>query len=331
VTPYYAVKANPQDAILKEFTKDEKMGFDVASKGEMERVLAAGGNPERMIFANTVKTPESLKYAVSKGVKMMTFDSLPELQKIAKYAPKAKVLVRIKVSNVGSVVELSIKFGCDPSDAIPLLIEAVKLGLQPVGVSFHVGSQCTNVENYLDAFEVASIILNDAKLKQIHLNIIDIGGGFPIQHFDADEDYFTKMAPMIRKEIDRLFDNHIQVISEPGRALCGPAGTLIMSVIGKSIRDNKNWYYCDDGVYGSLSGMIFDHCKYQFKYFKKGALHLSAIAGPTCDSLDVMSMSESLPELQIGDLIYIENIGAYSTASNTHFNFISQAKIVIID
>ena len=330
VIPCYAVKANPHEEILKVFAKN-KLGFDIASKKEMELVLKNGGSPHRMIFANTIKSPEAMRYAMAKGINVMTFDSEYELYKIAKYAPGARVLVRIKVPNVGSIVELSIKFGVDPIDAIPLLIKAHRLGLKPVGVSFHVGSQCTHVENYLEAFEMTSIIIRDARLKQIPLDILDIGGGFPIQHFDDDEDYFGKMAPTLRKELDRLFEPNIHIISEPGRALVGPAGTLVMSVMGRSIRNNKHWYYLNDGVYGDLSGMIFDHCKYQFKVFRKGLTHISTLAGPTCDSLDVLGVSEELPLLDIGDLVYVENIGAYSSASATHFNCIEPAKVIAVN
>ncbi len=331
VNPYYAIKANPHDQILKCFAREMKIGFDVASQGEMDRVLKWGADPQKVIFANTVKTPSALKYAQAHGIERMTFDSESELEKIAQYAPGAKVIVRIKVPNIGSVVELSIKFGAEPSDAIPLMIKAIQLGLEPIGVSFHVGSQCTRVENYLDALEIASIIFRDAKLKQIHLSLLDIGGGFPITHFDHEEDYFARMGPVINRELERLFDPGIEIISEPGRALVGPACILIMSVIGQSIRNEKSWYYLDDGVYGDLSGQIFDHCKYQFKVLKKGETHPSALAGPTCDSLDVLSMSEELPILQMGDLVYVENIGAYSNASGTQFNYIESAKIKVLD
>src|SRR5208283_4146329 len=148
VRPCYAVKANPHEEILKVFAK-AKLGFDVASRKEMELVLKCGGTPQRMIFANTIKNPNAMKFAMAKGIELMTFDTEYELYKIAEHAPGASVLVRIKVPNIGSVVELSIKFGVDPIDAIPLLIKAHRLGLKPVGVSFHVGSQCTHVENYL--------------------------------------------------------------------------------------------------------------------------------------------------------------------------------------
>ncbi len=329
VKPFYAVKSNSHPFILKTFT-DAGIGFDVASIQEMKTLLDMGVGPDRIIFANTVKTPEALKFASSNKINLMTFDSEYELNKIAQYAPGAKVLVRIKVPNVGSMVELSLKFGAEPPDAIPFLIKAIKLGLKPAGVSFHVGSQNIHIENYLDALEIASIIFKDAQLKKIPLEILDIGGGFPIKHFDYEKDLFAQTAGSINKELNRLFPDNIQIIAEPGRVLCGPAGILVMKVIGKSIRNNKHWYYLDDGVYGSLSGIVYDHCKYQYKVLKKGITQITTLAGPTCDSFDIISTSEELPELDIGDIVYVENIGAYSWATATNFNGLSPAKVVII-
>jgi len=329
VTPFYAMKANPHLQVLKTVA-ELNLGFDVASRNEVERLLDLKVAPERMVLANTIKNCDLLKFARLNRVSLMTFDSEYELNKIAKYAPGSKVLVRIKVPNVGSVVELSVKFGVEPADAIPLLIKAHRLGLKPTGVSFHVGSQCRKVENYIEAFELAAIILQDARLKMLPLEIVDIGGGFPIRHLDGEEDWFGTMAPVINRELDRLFDQSVQLIAEPGRFLVGPACTLVMKVIGKSIRMNKHWYYLDDGVYGTLSGIIYDHCKYQYKVFRKGVCQISTLAGPTCDSLDIISFSEELPELEIGDLVYVENIGAYSLATATNFNSIPTAKAVCI-
>lgn len=329
VTPHYAVKANPYPEILKLFA-EQGLAFDVASCGEMETLLGMGVPPERLILANTVKRPELLKFSAASDVSLMTFDSEYELAKIARHCPGARVLVRIKVPNIGSVVELSIKFGAEPVDAIPLLIKAHRLGLRPTGVSFHVGSQCTQVENYIEAFELASIILKDACLKMIPLEILDIGGGFPVKHFDAEEDPFLTMAPQIRSELERLIDSPVTLLAEPGRVLVGPACMLLMRVVGKSIRQNKHWYYLDDGVYGALSGIIFDHCKYQYTVFRRGMTQLSTLAGPTCDSLDVISLSEDLPELELGDIVCAHNIGAYSLATATHFNSLPPAKVVVV-
>jgi ornithine decarboxylase len=329
VKPYYAMKANSHPFILKTLN-EAGIGFDVASIHEMDTVLKLGARPDNVIFANTIKHPKALKFAATRKVKLMTFDSEYELYKIAKHAPGSMVLIRIKVPNVGSVVELSLKFGAEPVDAMPLLIKAHQLGLKAAGVSFHVGSQSTNLENYLASLEMASIIFSDAKLKQLPLEILDIGGGFPIKYFDHEKDPFLPMASHIKKELNRLFDPGVKVIAEPGRCLAGPSCILAMTVVGKSIRGNKHWYYLDDGVYGSLSGIIFDHGKYHYKVMRKGIKQITTLAGPSCDSLDIISVSEDLPELEIGDIIYVENIGAYSWVTATSFNGIPPAKVLAI-
>ena len=329
VQPFYAVKANSHLDVLKTMVSAGAC-FDVASIAEMRAVLAAGAKGDRCIFANTIKPASAIAEARKLGVKLMTFDSEYELDKIADRAPGARVIVRIKVPNIGSIVELSLKFGTEPADALGLLIKAHKMGLVPVGVSFHVGSQCTRVENYIQALEMAAIIIHDSRLKQLPLEILDIGGGFPIRHFDGELDPFDAAAATIAQEIDRLFDANVRVIAEPGRFLVGPAATLILRVIGKAIRENKHWYYLDDGVYGALSGQIFDHAKYQFKVTRKGRRQLSTLAGPTCDSLDIVAIGEDLPELELGDIVYVENIGAYSVATATGFNGVPPAKVVMV-
>jgi len=329
VEPFFAIKANPHPEILQVMVAAGS-GFDVASIGEIDAALAAGATSDRLIFANTVKPAGAVRSAAQKGVDLMTFDSEQELDKIAECAPGSRVIVRIKVPNIGSIVELSLKFGIDPFDAIPLLIKAHRLGLKPAGVSFHVGSQCTRIENYVEALEMAAIIIRDARLKQLPVEVLDIGGGFPIRHFDNEPDYFEQMAPAIAREIDRLFDSTLRILAEPGRFLVGPAATLVLRVIGKAIRENKHWYYLDDGVYGSLSGQIFDHAKYQFKVCKPGRTQLSTLAGPTCDSLDIIARGEQLPLLEIEDIVYAENAGAYSSASATCFNGIQPAQVVMI-
>ena len=329
VEPFFAIKANAHPEIIKTMVAG-RASFDVASVAEMQQVLAAKAKPSQIIFANTVKPVESIAHAAKKGVTLMTFDSEYELTKIAEHAPGARVLVRIKVPNVGSIVELSLKFGVDPADATSLMIKAYKLGLRPAGVSFHVGSQCTRVENYIEALEMAAIIARDARLKQLPFEMVDIGGGFPIRHFDYEDEPFDRLAPVLAKELDRLFDANIRIIAEPGRFLVGPAATLLMSVIGKAIRENKLWYYLDDGLYGSLSGQVFDHCKYQFQYLRGGHTQLSTLAGPTCDSFDIIARGEDIPELQIGDVVYVENIGAYSLASATTFNGMPMARVLMV-
>jgi ornithine decarboxylase len=332
IIPYYAIKANPRPEIIKIFAR---LGahFDVASAQEMMTVLNLGVPPQKIIFANTVKPIEDLKTAYKKRVRLMTFDNEPELYKIAKHAPGTRVLVRIKVENIGSVVELSLKFGADPEQAVFLLRKAKALGLRPEGVSFHVGSQCTQIENYVQALEVSSAIFREAKQEGLTLGTLDIGGGFPIRQFDHENQTgFEVMARKIRNELGRLFDKKTRVIAEPGRFLVGPSGVLVTQVIGRTFRNNKNYYYLNDGIYADFSGIVFDHCKYELKTLKRGQKFLSTVAGPTCDSFDTISLSEELPELDVGSVVCAKNIGAYSSASAVpNFNGFAPAKFVLTD
>ncbi|PIU40016.1 MAG: type III PLP-dependent enzyme [Candidatus Omnitrophica bacterium CG07_land_8_20_14_0_80_50_8] len=331
VTPYYAIKANPHPAVIKVFIK-LGASFDVASASEIRQVLALGASPAKIIFANTIKSIEDIACARRRRVKLMTFDNEPELYKIAKVYPGAQVLVRIKVANLGSVVELSLKFGADPDQGFYLLRKAKTLGLVPMGVSFHVGSQTSNVENYLQALEMTAGIFKEAKENGVLLKIVDIGGGFPIQHFDDEVGVnFERMAAQIRRQMKALFDKPIRFIAEPGRFLVGPAGILITQVMGRTFRNNKNYYYLNDGVYADFSGMVFDHCRYEFKTLRRGQKFLSALAGPTCDSFDTLSLDEEIPELYVGDVVYVKNIGAYSCASAcANFNGFPPAKLVLV-
>jgi len=331
VTPYYAMKANPSGEILKTFIK---LGccFDVASAAEMLDVLGLGVKPEKIIFANTIKSEKDIREAHRKKVRFMTFDNEPELYKMARYCPGAEVLVRIKVANAGSLVELSLKFGADPDQAVDLLKKAKNLGLKPRGVSFHVGSQCTQVENYLKALETSHLIFTEAAGHGLPLDTLNIGGGFPIRHFEDDSHpTFEDMARVIRSEIKRLFDKNIRVMAEPGRFLVGPSGTLVTQIIGRTFRNNKNYYYVNSGLYTDFSGIVFDHCRYELKTLRRGQKFLSTIAGPTCDSIDVISHSEELPELDVDNVIYVRNIGAYSSAGAVPgFNGFPCAKIVMV-
>lgn len=333
ITPFYAIKSNPHPEIIKTFA-ELGASFDVASATEIKWVLDAGATPDRIIFANTIKSEKDLKFAHEHNINLMTFDNEPELYKIKRHCPQAKVVLRIKVANVGSVVELSRKFGADQEQAKFLLSKAKKLGLTPEGISFHVGSQCANANNYINALDVAHSIFLEMEKQGIALRMLDIGGGFPIKHFEHENvPTFESMASRLKREINRLFGKmkNVYLIAEPGRFFCGPAGTLITQVVGRTFRDNRNYYYINDGVYQDFSGIIFDHCLYEFKAIKRGQKFLSTIAGPTCDSLDVLSLNEELPELDVDNIVYVKNIGAYSCASAVPaFNGFSPAKIILI-
>jgi ornithine decarboxylase len=257
----------------------------------------------------------------------MTYDNIEELAKIKKYCPDAGLICRIKVANVGSVVELSSKFGIEPGDAPNLIEKAFKMGLNVEGLSFHVGSQCLNIDNYVNALEASEHIFKEVKNRGYSMKLLNIGGGFPVP-YDDNVIKFEELAVKLRKEIDRLFSKEIEVVAEPGRFLVAESATLIVKIIGKAFRDGKTVYYVDDGVYGTLSGVVFDHIPYHFKSFKKGQTSICSVVGPTCDAFDTVSTAENLPDLKIGELLYVENIGAYSTASATNFNGFPKAKIL---
>jgi len=335
---YFAVKANSEPAIIKTLAPLNS-GFDVASLQEYELAIKNAYKPgkgkikdfiyDRIIVANTIKPAETLK-KLAHNKTLMTYDNFEELKKIKKYCPDAGLICRIKVANVGSVVELSSKFGVEPGDAPNLIETAFSLGLKVEGLSFHVGSQCLNIENYINALDASAIIFEEVRQRGHQLNLLNIGGGFPAP-YDQTAPSFVKLAKKLRSEIDRLFPAEIEVVAEPGRFLVAESGTLIAKIIGKSVRDGKTVYYINDGVYGTLSGVVFDHIPYHFKSFKKGPTSICAVVGPTCDAFDTVSTSEDLPELEIGDLLYSENIGAYSNASATTFNGFPKAKILHIN
>jgi len=332
---YFAVKANAEPAIIRTLYK-AGASFDVASMPEFMMVYEnIKGLPakaqqdfiwDKIIYANPTKPKETL-LALDRYKPLVTYDNAVELKKIKQYAPHAGVVLRLGVANTGSQCELSNKFGCQPGEAVDLILEAFKLGLVVEGLSFHVGSQCTNFENFVQAFNVAAAVMKESRERGHEIKILDIGGGFPAP-YNKHVKPFRELARVINAEIDRLFDKNIQILAEPGRFLVATAATSVARVIGKAVRDGKPCYYIDDSVYHTFSGIIFDHCQYHLKAFRKGKPEVSAVFGQTCDGLDCISQSELLPELKIEDLVYAENIGAYSSASATWFNGFPPARVI---
>jgi ornithine decarboxylase len=339
VQAYYAVKANPDEAIIKTLY-DAGASFDVASMPEFKIVYENIRRLPRkqrqdyiwdkIIYANPIKATETLE-ELDQYKPLVTYDNSEEVRKVKKYAPHAGLCLRIKVPNSGSVVELSSKFGAAPGEAIDLIRAAFDVGLVVEGISFHVGSQCTNFDNYVQALQLTAGIFMEAwgsGYEQV--KILDIGGGFPA-HYEKNVKPFRDLAHRLNNEFDRLFPPHIEILAEPGRFMVATAATLVAKVIGKARRDGKQCYYLNDGVYHTFSGILFDHCNYHVKAMRKGTTELCAVYGPTCDALDTISLAEELPNMELGDLVYSENIGAYSHASSTFFNGFPPAKVVHIN
>jgi ornithine decarboxylase len=287
---------------------------------------------DKIIYANPIKPVETLR-ELNQYKPLVTFDNFEEIRKIKKFAPQAGLVLRLKVPNTGAMVELSSKFGASPGEAVDMILEADKLGLTVEGISFHVGSQTTNFENYVQAIALASNIFKEAKDRgYTKMNLLDIGGGFPAP-YDASVKPFRELAKVINGELDRLFpkSSGVQILAEPGRFLCATSATAVSKIVGKAVRDGKLCYYINDGVYHTFSGVIFDHCHYHLKSFKRGPTQICSIFGPTCDALDVVSMAENLPDLELDDLLYSEQIGAYSHASSTYFNGFPPATVVHVN
>ncbi len=347
---YFAVKANSNPEIIKTMFN---MGssFDVASIYEFKLVYEHIKNlPEKerqdfiwdkIIYANTIK-PAKVLAKLNPYKILVTFDNIEELKKIKEHAPDVGLILRIRVPNTGSMVELSSKFGAHPGEAVDLIAEATNMGLGVEGISFHVGSQCNNFDNYIQALSAASSIFKEADLRNLNvgfvnnegkrIKVLDIGGGFPVR-YTSDVKSFATLAKKLNTEIKRLFGkDNIQIIAEPGRFMVATACTLVTKIIGKSIRDGKTCYYLDDGVYHTFSGQVYDHQHYPLHSFKEGDLKICATFGPTCDAFDTISLADELPEdLQIDDLLYSENIGAYTLASATGFNGFPVARVVNIN
>ena len=347
VQAYFAVKANSNPEIIKTMY-DMGASFDVASLPEFmlvhENIKHLSEQEQedfiwnKIIYANTIKPADVLARLNNYKI-LVTFDNIEELKKIKKHSPDVGLILRIRVPNTGSMVELSSKFGAHPGEAVDLIAEAFDMGLGVEGISFHVGSQCNNFDNYSQALNFASSIFKEAELRGYHIGftgkenkkrkILDIGGGFPVK-YTPDVKSFTDLAEKLNSEIRRLFPkDDIQVIAEPGRFIVATACTLVTKIVGKAIRDGKTCYYLNDGVYHTFSGQVFDHQHYPLHSFKNGEKKVCATFGPTCDAFDTISLADELPEdLQIDDLLYAENIGAYTIASTTYFNGFPPPKVV---
>lgn len=318
VNVYYAMKANPAPRIIETLAR-RGASFDTASAGEIETLARMGIAGTRMIYANPVKTPQGLAAAAQFGVRRFTFDDRSEIGKMAAVVPGAEVLVRVRVKNQKALVDLNAKFGAEPEAALALLREAKAAGLFPAGVCFHVGSQSLSLEAYCDALRLMRRLFDEAAAAGMPLSLLDIGGGFPIPTADGGHPDAGALMTAIEAEIETLFPD-AEVWAEPGRFLCGTAVNLVISVIGEKERSGQVWYILDEGLYGTFSGVIFDHWTFDFVAFKPGRRRKTTLVGPSCDSIDFVRRDILLPKLAVGDKLLVPDCGAYTTASATTFN-----------
>ncbi|KAI0119288.1 pyridoxal-dependent decarboxylase [Daldinia grandis] len=346
VKPFYAVKCNPDPKVIQ-LLAGLGTGFDCASKSEIEQVLNMGVDPARIIYAQPCKTNSYVRYVANRGVKQMTFDNADELRKIAKLFPDAELFLRILTDDSSSLCRLSLKFGASLDSTDELLALAKELGLNVVGVSFHVGSGASDPLAFLKAVQDADTVFKQAYAHGFDLQTLDVGGGF-------SGDTFEDMAHVLRDALDEYFPPHVNIIAEPGRYYVSSAFTIACNIIARRTIDNpvtgqtSFMAYINDGLYGNFSSIMFDHQHPVAKVLRSGnqTYYNTALAdnlpegdsvgieysiwGPTCDGIDRITQSIRFPhELNVGDWLYFEDMGAYTKCSATKFNGFSDSHDVI--
>ncbi|KAJ3120283.1 Antizyme inhibitor 1 [Physocladia obscura] len=365
VEPFYAMKCCPDSMVIKTLA-DLGTGFDCASRAEIETALSYGIDPSNIIYANPCKQASHLRYAHTKNVRTLTFDNADELRKIKQHMPNARCVVRILGFDASrSLCNFSTKFGAKLEFVPGLLKVARELDLDVVGVSFHVGSGCFDANVFGQAVASAAKVVEVAKEFGYDLSLVDIGGGYPCSGTGTDGITFAQIAAVLRISIDALIAPHIRVIAEPGRYYAGSAFTLAVNVVARRVvpRDTAlrvdsmvdsavvvtppasdehpaYMYYINDGMYGSFNCITFDHAVVtprvlaksgDFKFDVDSNLDdqfQCSIWGPTCDSIDCITQEGLLPELNVGDWMYFENMGAYTLAAASKFNGFKKTEII---
>lgn len=337
--PFYAIKSNPDPEIARVLAV-LGAGFDCASKAEIKQVLDMGVHPSNIIFANPCKAPDHLLYAKENNVDMMTFDNIHELEKIQKYFPEAKLVLRLLPDDSFSLMPFGIKFGATFEDAVKLIAKCREAQMNLIGCSFHVGSGCLSSIAYVEAVKLARRVFDEAQKFGYEFTFLDCGGGWP--GHERGDLKFTDIGTVLTPVIDQLFPDSVRVIGEPGRFICTETTTLAVNIVSKRERivsgvgqesEKEIQYYVNDGVYGSFNCIMFDHAHPEPSYFGNASERVSqrsCIFGPTCDSMDVICKKIQMPEHHVGEWMYFANMGAYTTAAASSFNGFAPPKSIYV-
>jgi ornithine decarboxylase len=330
VALHYALKPMPHPAVVQTVL-EEGGSLDLATTGEVQLVERLGVAAERCIHTHPIKRPEDIANALHFGVRTFVADNPDEVRKFERHRAAAQLLLRVSFRSPGAVCDLSRKFGCDPEDLLELARLAAELGITVRGLSFHVGSQVPDATKHVEALQACARLMARARRARLGVfDTLDIGGGFPIDYAQPVQDIGRFCAPL-RAALARL-PKRVRVLAEPGRYVVGPCVIGVASVMGRARREGHWWYYLDDGLYGSYSGQLFDHARYPVEPLRDSAERLpSVLAGPTCDSIDVIAENLMLPPLKAGDLLVGRAMGAYTWASATDFNFFPRATVVAVN
>lgn len=330
VTLHFALKPLPHPAVVRTLLA-EGASFDLATSGEVDLVAGENVPAEKTIHTHPIKRDADIRDALAYGCRVFVVDNLNELHKFVAYRDETELLVRLSFRNAEAFADLSKKFGCSPGMALEIIAKAKELGIRIKGLSFHVGSQISSPQKYVDAILACKQVMEQVvDLGMPALSTLDIGGGFPVTYSKSVMPIDEFCQP-INAALNTL-PKTVQVLAEPGRFIVARAVTSVASVMGQSEREGKMWYYLDDGIYGSFSGLMFDEADYPILTLKQDTrLYPSVLAGPTCDSIDVIAESILLPQLENGDLIIGRMMGAYTSATATDFNFFRRAQTLVLN
>ncbi len=326
---HYALKPLPQASVI-DTLQAEGACFDLATNGEVELVRRLKIAPERCIHTHPIKRDSDIRTALSFGVDRFVVDNPDELRKFVKFRTRCSVLIRVSFSSPEARSDLSRKFGADPQAVPELLRLATELRIKISGLSFHTGSQAAGPAMFVEAIGRCRELLRIAEQRGHSPRILDIGGGFPVDYLQRCMPIEEFCAP-IRAALNELPPG-LRVIAEPGRFIAAPAAIAVAAVMGRARRGEHWWYYLDDGLYGSYSGQVYDHGAYPLEALvAPGETYPSVLAGPTCDSIDVINEHLELPKLEVGDLVVGREMGAYTWASASEFNFFPRATVLALD
>jgi len=320
VQVFYAIKANDHPAILRALAAEGSC-FEVSSVVELQALQQLDVPPDCIASFNPIKTPGFIAAMGAYGSTLMAVDSMEELGKLAQHAPEVEVAVRLNVENEGSNWPLDDKFGVEPYEALPLLRRARDLGLKTAGLTFHVGSQCRNALSWRKAIDRCAGVWREAAGEGIQLSVLSLGGGIPAWHGKPTPS-IEDIGQVIRQALadTSLADaDGVRLIIEPGRGIVAEAAVMVASVIAKATRAGVDWVYIDAGVFNALMETICGF-SYEISTASQRPSRSVTLAGPSCDSVDVMFRGVDLPEVDIGDHVYIHNAGAYTTVYASSFN-----------
>ncbi|MBV9696204.1 MAG: type III PLP-dependent enzyme [Gammaproteobacteria bacterium] len=328
---YYALKPMPHPAVIGTVLA-EGGGLDLATSGEVQLAAQLGAPAARCIHTHPIKRAADIANALASGLRTFVADNPDELAKLARCRAPVELLLRVAFRAPDAMCDLSRKFGCDPEAALALARRAATLGLRVRGFSFHVGSQVGDARMHVAALEACARLLGAARRERLGpCDTLDIGGGFPIDYLGKQVRDIQAFCAPLRAACRRL-PRRVRVIAEPGRFVVGPAVLGVATVIGRARRAGRWWYYLDDGVYGSYNGQLYDHARYPLAALRAGGPRTPAVlAGPTCDSIDVIAEDVALPLQKAGDLILARNMGAYTWSSATRFNSYPRTTVVTVN